>query len=102
MKALIEVKYKSHKEIELTNSNGDTFTSTSEELQDFFSGLKPFKFDLPAVMPQLLCVQDALADLTIGVKYEMLKDDYLCYLLIGDKGKKEWYTKTRFEVLPTQ
>ena len=45
MKILIEVEYKDHKNIELTNEQGETFTSNNEELQDFFTGLEPFKCD---------------------------------------------------------
>jgi len=46
MKVLIEVEYRNHTEIELTNEKGDTYRSKSEELQDFFSGLQEFKFDV--------------------------------------------------------
>lgn len=54
MKTIIEVKYKDHTKVELTNSIGDTFTSTSEPLIDFFNDAKPFKFDLPAVSHLLI------------------------------------------------
>lgn len=37
----IKVEYKDHNKVILTNSNGDTYTSKSEELMDFLHGLKP-------------------------------------------------------------
>ena len=55
MKVLIEVEYRNHTEIELTNEKGDTYRSKSEELQDFFSGLQEFKFD---VKPSYLHLKD--------------------------------------------
>lgn len=37
----ITVEFKDHSNVILTNSQGDTYTSTSEELGDFLHGAKP-------------------------------------------------------------
>jgi len=55
MKVIIEIDYQNHTEIKLTNTNGDTYVSKCEGLQDFFHDEKEFKFD---VKPSSIHVKD--------------------------------------------
>ncbi len=71
-------------------------------LGNFINWEKEKQLTLTSVIPQLLCVFDEFASLTIGKKYKLITEDKSCYLLIGDDDKEEWYTKTRFEEVPAQ
>jgi len=55
------------------------------------------------VMPELLCIDSKDATwLTDKKIYKMIDVEEENYLVLGDVGLKNWYSKTRFKVIEAQ
>ena len=58
-------------------------------------------FGINVVGTQLLCIDtySIFCDITIGEKYDLIKQDDEDYTLINDKGTETFYSKQLFKII---
>lgn len=100
--AIVKVEYKDHTKIVLTNKYGDTYTSQSEELMDFFCNANE---DISILQPKWIPV---IKDELLPAGYYYLKlyqpdtkiEDIITFRITGVAGKITYHFATDYCRLP--